>query len=90
MSQEGKWIPLSRRARPRNSRSTTTLTAFIPFHIHVNSFEVMGLPSDPNYRRLHDTVWLPPFSKLTMRTRFKTWGARLSIIATYRCTKIPR
>jgi suppressor of ftsI len=43
-----------------------------PFHIHVNSFEVMGLPSDLNYHRLHDTIWLPPFSSVAVRTRFKT------------------
>lgn len=37
-----------------------------PLHIHVNSFELMGLPTDPNYHRLHDVVWLPPFSTLTI------------------------
>jgi FtsP/CotA-like multicopper oxidase with cupredoxin domain len=56
-----------------------------PFHIHVNSFEVMGMPSDPNYHRLHDTVWLPPFSTLTMRTRFKTWKGK----SVYHCHVLP-
>jgi suppressor of ftsI len=56
-----------------------------PFHIHVNSFEVMGLPSDPNYHRLHDTVWLAPFSTLTMRTRFKTWKGK----TVYHCHVLP-
>ena len=56
-----------------------------PFHIHVNSFEVMGLPSDPNYRRLHDTIWLPPFSTITMRTRFKTWKGK----TVYHCHVLP-
>jgi suppressor of ftsI len=55
------------------------------FHIHVNSFEVMGLPSDPNYRRLHDTIWLPPFSSITMRTRFKTWKGK----TVYHCHVLP-
>jgi suppressor of ftsI len=56
-----------------------------PFHIHVNSFEVMGLPSDPGYHRLHDTIWLPPFSSLTMRTRFKTWKGK----TVYHCHVLP-
>ena len=56
-----------------------------PFHIHVNSFEVMGMPSDPNYHRLHDTVWLAPFSTLTMRTRFKTWKGK----SVYHCHVLP-
>jgi len=56
-----------------------------PFHIHVNSFEVVGMPSDPNYHRLHDTVWLPPFSTLTMRTRFKTWKGK----SVYHCHVLP-
>jgi suppressor of ftsI len=56
-----------------------------PFHIHVNSFEVMGLPSDPNYHRLHDTIWLPPFSSLRMRTRFKTWRGK----TIYHCHVLP-
>jgi len=56
-----------------------------PFHIHVNSFEVIGLPSDPEYRRLHDTVWLAPFSTITMRTRFKTWKGK----SVYHCHVLP-
>ncbi|HVN63693.1 MAG TPA: multicopper oxidase domain-containing protein, partial [Candidatus Binataceae bacterium] len=56
-----------------------------PFHIHVNSFEVMGIPSDPSYRRLHDTIWVPPFSSLTMRTRFKTWKGK----SVYHCHIMP-
>ncbi|HEX4211451.1 MAG TPA: multicopper oxidase domain-containing protein [Candidatus Binataceae bacterium] len=30
-----------------------------PFHIHVNSFEVMRLPSDSSYHRLYDTQTSP-------------------------------
>jgi len=56
-----------------------------PFHIHVNSFEVMGLPSDPQYHRIHDTIWLPPFSTITMRTRFKTWKGK----TVYHCHVLP-
>jgi suppressor of ftsI len=46
-----------------------------PFHIHTNSFEVIGLPFDPNYRRLHDTIWIPPGmnnvpTTITIRMRF--------------------
>ncbi len=56
-----------------------------PFHIHVNSFEVMGLPTAPNYHRLHDTIWLPPFSSVTIRTRFKTWKGK----SVYHCHVLP-
>lgn len=56
-----------------------------PFHIHVNSFELMGLPSDPDYHRLHDTIWLPAFSSLRMRTRFKTWKEK----TVYHCHVLP-
>lgn len=56
-----------------------------PFHIHVNSFEVIGIPSDPNYRRIHDTIWLPPFSRIKMRTRFKTWKGK----TVYHCHVLP-
>jgi len=56
-----------------------------PFHIHVNSFEVMGMPGNPDYHRLHDTVWLAPFSELRMRTRFKTWKGK----SVYHCHILP-
>jgi suppressor of ftsI len=56
-----------------------------PFHIHVNSFEVMGMPGNPGYHRLHDTVWLAPFSELKMRTRFKTWKGK----SVYHCHMLP-
>jgi suppressor of ftsI len=56
-----------------------------PFHIHVNSFEVLGMPGYPDYRRLHDTVWLAPFSELKMRTRFKTWKGK----SVYHCHILP-
>jgi FtsP/CotA-like multicopper oxidase with cupredoxin domain len=41
-----------------------------------NSFEVVGMPGNPAYRRLHDTVWLDPFSKLVIRMRFKTFKGK--------------
>lgn len=47
-----------------------------PFHIHVNSFEVMGTPWDRNYRRIQDTLWLPPFSETKVRMRFKQWKGK--------------
>lgn len=56
-----------------------------PFHIHVNSFEVMGMPGSPEYHRLHDTIWLAPFSELKMRTRFKTWKGK----TVYHCHILP-
>jgi suppressor of ftsI len=56
-----------------------------PFHIHVNSFEVIGMPGNPDYHRLHDTVWLAPFSELKMRTRFKTWQGK----TVYHCHILP-
>jgi len=56
-----------------------------PFHIHVNSFEVIGMPGNPDYHRIHDTVWLEPFSELRMRTRFKTWRGK----TVYHCHILP-
>jgi suppressor of ftsI len=56
-----------------------------PFHMHVNSFEVIGTPRDPNYHRLHDTIWLPPFSETKMRVRFKQWQGK----SVYHCHILP-
>jgi suppressor of ftsI len=56
-----------------------------PFHLHVNSFEVIGTPWDPNYHRLHDTIWLPPFSETKMRVRFKQWRGK----SVYHCHMLP-
>jgi len=47
-----------------------------PFHMHVNSFEVMGTPWDRNYRRIQDTLWLPPYSETKVRMRFKQWKGK--------------
>jgi len=46
------------------------------FHIHTNSFEVHGLSFDPSYRRIQDTIWIPPSGSVTMRMRFKTWEGK--------------
>jgi len=56
-----------------------------PFHLHVNSFEVIGTPWDPSYHRLHDTIWLPPFSETKMRVRFKQWRGK----SVYHCHILP-
>jgi suppressor of ftsI len=61
-----------------------------PFHIHTNSFEVIGLPFDPNYRRVHDTIWIPPAmnnvpSTITIRMRFQTFAGK----EVYHCHILP-
>jgi suppressor of ftsI len=83
--QEGKVDPTVKVGTAEEWQIINNSDGIHPFHIHVNSFEVMGLPSDPDYHRLHDTVWLPPFSKLTMRTRFKTWKGK----TVYHCHVLP-
>jgi FtsP/CotA-like multicopper oxidase with cupredoxin domain len=83
--QEGTVDPTVKLGTAEEWRIDNKSDGIHPFHIHVNSFEVMGLPSDPSYRRMHDTVWLPPFSSLTMRTRFKTWKGK----TVYHCHVLP-
>jgi len=83
--QEGKVDPSVKVGTAEEWRIVNNSDGIHPFHIHVNSFEVMGLPSDPNYHRLHDTVWLPPFSSITIRTRFKTWKGK----SVYHCHVLP-
>jgi suppressor of ftsI len=83
--QEGEVDPTVKLGTAEEWRIVNNSDGIHPFHIHVNSFEVMGLPSDPNYRRLHDTIWLPPFSSLTMRARFKTWTGK----TVYHCHVLP-
>ncbi|MBV9224212.1 MAG: multicopper oxidase family protein [Acidobacteriaceae bacterium] len=56
-----------------------------PFHVHVNSFEVVSAPWDETYHRLHDTIWVPPFSKVKLRMRFKTWKGK----SVYHCHVLP-
>ena len=56
-----------------------------PFHVHVNSFEVVSVPWDKNYHRMHDTIWVPPFSKVKLRMRFKTWKGK----SVYHCHILP-
>jgi FtsP/CotA-like multicopper oxidase with cupredoxin domain len=48
-----------------------------PFHIHVNSFEVISV----NGKKLppgtfKDTVWIPARSKVVIRTKFKEWHGK--------------
>jgi suppressor of ftsI len=83
--QEGTVDPQVKVGTAEEWRIVNNSDGIHPFHIHVNSFEVMGLPSDPNYHRLHDTIWLPPFSSITMRTRFKTWKGK----SVYHCHVLP-
>ncbi|HEY6421154.1 MAG TPA: multicopper oxidase domain-containing protein [Candidatus Binataceae bacterium] len=56
-----------------------------PLHVHVNSFEVLGVPWDAAYRRMHDTIWVPPYSQLKVRMRFKTWKGK----TVYHCHVLP-
>jgi suppressor of ftsI len=83
--QEGQVDPRVKVGSAEEWRIVNNSDGIHPFHIHVNSFEVLGLPSDPNYHRLHDTIWLPPFSTITMRTRFKTWKGK----TVYHCHVLP-
>jgi FtsP/CotA-like multicopper oxidase with cupredoxin domain len=83
--QEGKLDPMVKVGTAGEWKIVNNSDGIHPFHIHVNSFEVIGLPSDPSYRRLHDTIWLPPFSSLVMRTRFKTWRGK----TVYHCHVLP-
>ncbi len=83
--QEGTAAPQVKVGTAEEWRIVNNSDGIHPFHIHVNSFEVMGLPSDPSYHRLHDTIWLPPFSAITMRTRFKTWKGK----SVYHCHVLP-
>jgi len=83
--REGQVDPRVKLGTAEEWRIVNNSDGIHPFHIHVNSFEVMGLPSDPSYHRLHDTIWLPPFSNLTMRTRFKTWKGK----TVYHCHVLP-
>ena len=83
--QENKVDPTVKRGSADEWQIVNNSDGIHPFHIHVNSFEVIGMPYDPNYRRLHDTVWLAPFSTLTMRTRYKTWAGK----SVYHCHVLP-
>ena len=83
--QENKVDPTVKRGTAEEWQIVNNSDGIHPFHIHVNSFEVMGMPYDPKYRRIHDTVWLAPFSTLTMRTRFKTWTGK----SVYHCHVLP-
>jgi suppressor of ftsI len=83
--QDGKVDPIVAVGTAEEWRIVNNSDGIHPFHIHVNSFEVIGLPSDPTYHRLHDTIWLPPFSSITMRTRFKTWKGK----SVYHCHVLP-
>lgn len=83
--EEGKVDPTVKLGTAQQWRIVNASDGIHPFHIHVNSFEVMGLSSDPNYHRLHDTIWVPPFSSVTMRTRFKTWKGK----TVYHCHVLP-
>jgi suppressor of ftsI len=83
--QEQKVYPTVKAGTAEEWRIVNNSDGIHPFHIHVNSFEVIGISTDPNYRRLHDTIWLPPFSSITMRTRFKTWKGK----TVYHCHVLP-
>lgn len=57
-----------------------------PFHIHVNSFEVMsvnGVAQAPG--TIQDTIWVPRNSAVVIRMRFKEWVGK----AVYHCHILP-
>ena len=57
-----------------------------PFHIHVNSFEVIsinGKPLEPG--TIKDTVWVPQESKVVIRMRYQTWTGK----AVFHCHILP-
>lgn len=57
-----------------------------PFHIHVNSFEVVeidGQRQDPV--RIMDTIWVPKGSTIKIRSRFREWVGK----SVYHCHILP-
>jgi FtsP/CotA-like multicopper oxidase with cupredoxin domain len=57
-----------------------------PFHIHVNSFEVIsigGKPVAPG--TIQDTVWVAEKSTVVIRIRFKQWTGK----SVYHCHILP-
>jgi suppressor of ftsI len=57
-----------------------------PFHLHVNSFEVISidgkmLPAGT----IQDTIWIPQNSKVVIRIRFREWTGK----AVYHCHILP-
>jgi FtsP/CotA-like multicopper oxidase with cupredoxin domain len=48
-----------------------------PFHIHVNSFEVIsvsGMAQPPG--TIQDTIWVPAGQKVVIRTKFREWKGK--------------
>ncbi len=57
-----------------------------PFHIHVNSFEVVEIDGKPqNPVRIMDTVWVPTGSTIKIRSRFRQWTGK----SVYHCHILP-
>ena len=57
-----------------------------PFHIHVNSFEVIsvaGVKQPPG--TIMDTIWIPVNSEVVIRMKFKTWVGK----SVYHCHILP-
>jgi len=58
-----------------------------PFHIHVNSFEVIsvgGQPQPPG--TIQDTIWIPAGTEVVIRMRFRQWTGK----AVFHCHILPR
>ncbi|HVA34349.1 MAG TPA: multicopper oxidase domain-containing protein, partial [Candidatus Baltobacteraceae bacterium] len=60
---------------------TNTSTEGHPFHIHVNSFEVLAVNGVPIPPTIRDVIWIPPAkggvpSSVRLRIRFKEWTGK--------------
>ena len=57
-----------------------------PFHIHVNSFEVISVNGKPQpMGTIQDTVWVAKNSEVIIRMRFREWQGK----AVYHCHILP-
>ena len=57
-----------------------------PFHIHVNSFEVISINGEAlEPGTIQDTVWVPRKSKVVVRMRYQQWTGK----AVYHCHILP-
>ena len=57
-----------------------------PFHIHVNSFEVVSIGGIPQPEgTIMDTVWVAPGQEVVLRQRFRQWTGK----AVYHCHILP-
>lgn len=57
-----------------------------PFHVHVNSFEVISIDGkELPAGTIHDTIWIQKNTEVVIRTRFREWTGK----AVYHCHILP-